>query len=51
VSLLYCVLSIFPIIEVASWKLFTAKIVATLLAVELVGIALYAWGARRGRAA
>jgi glutamate:GABA antiporter len=50
VSLLYCGLSIFPIIEVASWQLFAAKIVATLLVVEVAGIALYAWGARRRRA-
>jgi len=51
VSLLYCGLSIFPIIEVPSWQLFTAKIVGTLLVVELAGVALYTWGARRRRPA
>ena len=51
VSLLYCTLSIFPIIEVASWRLFAAKIVVTLLAIQLAGIGLYALGARRRRSA
>jgi amino acid transporter len=47
VSLLYCVLSIFPIIDVASWQLFAVKIVATLVVIQAVGIGLYALGARR----
>jgi len=49
VSLLYCVLSILPIIEVASWQLFAAKIVITLLVIQVAGIGLYAWGRRGGR--
>jgi amino acid transporter len=40
-SLLYCILSIFPIIEVKDWHIFTLKIVLVLLAVQLLGIAIY----------
>ena len=47
VSLLYSVLSIFPIIEVASWQVFAAKIIVTLALAELVGIGLYLLGRRR----
>ena len=46
VSLLYSVLSIFPIIDVASWTVFAAKITAVLVAANLVGLAIY----RAGRA-
>jgi glutamate:GABA antiporter len=46
VTLLYCVLSIFPIIEVESWQVFALKIVAVLVAVELLGVALYVRAAR-----
>jgi glutamate:GABA antiporter len=41
VTLLYSVLSVFPIIDVPSWRLFAAKIVGVLLVTELVGVALY----------
>jgi hypothetical protein len=47
VSLLYSVLSIFPIIDVASWQVFAIKILATLALAELVGVGLYAIGRRR----
>lgn len=47
VSLLYSVLSIFPIIDVASWQVFATKIVVTLALAELVGIGLYLLGRRR----
>ena len=47
VTALYCALSIFPIIEVASWKVFAAKIVAVLLGVNLFGVATYTLGRRR----
>lgn len=49
VSLLYSVLSIFPIIDVSSWKVFAAKILIVLFATQLVGVALYAAGRRRRR--
>jgi amino acid transporter len=47
VSAVYSVLSVFPIIEVASWQLFSLKIVAVLVVTELLGLALYALGNRR----
>ena len=46
VSLLYSVLSIFPIIDVASWTVFAAKILAVLVVANLLGLAIYR--ARRG---
>ncbi len=51
VSLLYSVLSVFPIIEVASWTVFALKIIAVLVGANVVGIAIYLVGQRRGRAA
>jgi len=47
VSVLYSVLSVFPIIDVASWKVFAAKIIAVLVAVNLVGLWIYWMGIRR----
>jgi glutamate:GABA antiporter len=47
VSLLYCVLSVFPIIDVASWQIFAAKIIAVLVGLNAVGIGLYVIGRRR----
>jgi len=44
VSLLYSVLSVFPIIDVASWQTFAAKIITMLVAVNLVGGGLYVMG-------
>lgn len=41
VSVLYSVLSVFPIIEVASWHVFAAKIVSVLVGVNLLGFAIY----------
>jgi glutamate:GABA antiporter len=41
VSLLYSVLSIFPIIDVASWTLFAAKILTVLIGVNAVGVVVY----------
>ena len=40
VTLLYCVLSIFPIIDVDSWQVFALKIVIALGVVEARGVAL-----------
>ncbi len=41
VTALYCVLSIFPIVEVASWFSFSAKISGVILGANGVGVALY----------
>jgi amino acid transporter len=47
VTVLYSVLSVFPIIEVASWTSFSVKIVAALLVIELIGLGLYFAGRSR----
>jgi glutamate:GABA antiporter len=47
VTVLYSVLSIFPIIDVPNWHLFTAKIVVALVLVQGIGLALYVAGRRR----
>jgi amino acid transporter len=49
VSLLYTILSLFPIIDVASWQIFAAKIVSVLVVANLIGVAIYAAGARRAK--
>jgi amino acid transporter len=48
VTLLYCVLSIFPIIDVASWTTFAVKIIAVLVGANLIGWVIYR---TRGRSA
>lgn len=50
VTLLYVVLSIFPIIDVASWWSFAMKISGVVIGLNLAGAALF-WSARRRRAA
>jgi hypothetical protein len=47
VTLLYAVLSVFPIIEVESWWWFAAKIIGVLVAANLLGVAIYVAGQRR----
>jgi len=47
-TLLYIVLSVFPVINVASRPTFTVKVGGTVLAVNAVG-ALYFWFAQRSR--
>jgi amino acid transporter len=49
VTLLYVVLSIFPIIDVASWMTFAMKISGVVVGLNLVGAALF-YAARRRRA-
>jgi hypothetical protein len=49
VTAVYSVLSVFLIIEVASWKTFLLKIVAALLVIELIGVGLYFAGRSRAR--
>jgi amino acid transporter len=51
VTALYCVLSIFPIIDVESASTFTIKIVVALVIAELVGIGLYIRGRSKARRA
>jgi amino acid transporter len=54
VSVLYSVLSIFPIIDVADWRVFAAKIVAVLVGANAVGLTIYGLArrtARRGQGA
>ncbi|HEY9225301.1 MAG TPA: APC family permease [Gemmatimonadaceae bacterium] len=46
-SVLYSVLSIFPIIDVADWRIFSAKIVTVLVATNLAGVAIFVLGRRR----
>ena len=46
VSLLYAVFTIFPIVEVQSWQLFAAKILAVVVGANLLGIAIYAAAGR-----
>jgi amino acid transporter len=48
VTLLYVVLSIFPIIDVASWWSFAMKISSVVIGLNLVGAALF-WNASRRR--
>ena len=47
VTLLYSTLSVFPIIDVASWQIFAAKIIVVIVGANLLGVAIY--GARQGR--
>ncbi len=46
VSLLFSVLSVFPIIDVASWQAFAAKIIVVLVAANVVGVGIYFAGRR-----
>jgi heme A synthase len=41
------VLSIFPIVDVASWLEFSLKIVAVLVGANVIGLALYAAAGRK----
>lgn len=46
-TLLYTVLSVFPIIDVPSWTAFAAKIITVIVGANLVGAALYRLSRRR----
>ena len=50
VSLLYSVLSVFPIIDVASWQIFAVKIISVLVIANVIGVAIYRAGLRRAAA-
>jgi len=49
VTLLYSILSVFPIIEVASWRTFALKIITVIVVANLIGIGIYL-GGRRAKA-
>jgi len=49
-AILYSVLSIFPIIDVPDWRVFTAKVVAVLVVANLIGLLIFVSGRRRARA-
>jgi len=46
-SVLYSVLSIFPIIDVPDWRTFSAKVVAVMVGANLAGVAIFVLGRRR----
>jgi amino acid transporter len=46
-TLLYVVLSIFPIIDVPSWRAFAVKISGVVIGLNLLGLLVYAAGGRR----
>ena len=47
VTVLYIVMAVFPIIDVPSWQLFTAKIVTVVVGANLLGAAIFLGAARR----
>jgi amino acid transporter len=49
-SILYSVLSIFPIIDVPDWRMFTAKVVAVLIGANLLGLGIF-FSSRKRRVA
>jgi hypothetical protein len=49
VTLLYSILSVFPIIDVESWQVFSFKIVSVLALTQVIGIAIYLAGRRSVR--
>jgi len=50
-SLLYSTLSVFPIIDVASWQIFAAKIIAVIVGANLLGVGIYSARQRKTRPA
>jgi len=50
VSLLYSIVSVFPIIDVPSWRTFAAKIIVVIVAANLVGVLIYGSSRRSRRA-
>jgi amino acid transporter len=50
VTILYSVLSIFPIIDVPSWQMFALKVGGVVVGTNLLGAGLYMVATRRGRA-
>src|SRR5437016_3506088 len=50
VSLLYSILSVFPIIDVPSWRTFAAKVLVVIIGANLIGVAIYILSLRSRRA-
>jgi amino acid transporter len=50
-AILYSALSIFPIIDVADWRVFAAKVVTVLVATNLIGLTIFVGNAWRTRQA
>jgi hypothetical protein len=46
-TILYVILSIFPIIDVPSWRTFALKISSVVIGLNLLGFLVYALGGRR----
>lgn len=49
VTLLYSTLSVFPIIDVASWQIFAAKIIVVIVGTNLLGVFIYTLGRSSSR--
>jgi amino acid transporter len=49
VTILYSVLSIFPIIDVPSWQMFAVKVGGVVVGSNVLGVAIYGLAGRRGR--
>jgi hypothetical protein len=47
VTVLYSVLSIFPIIDVPSWQIFAVKVGGVVVGANLLGVAIYVVARRR----
>jgi len=47
VTLLYAVLSVFPIIDVDSWTIFAVKIISVLVVANLIGVGIYFFARRK----
>jgi hypothetical protein len=43
-ALFYSILSVFPIIEVPSWRMFALKIITVILVANLIGVVIYFGG-------
>ena len=48
VTILYSVLSIFPIIDVPSWQMFALKVGGVVVGANVLGAGIYAVATRRG---
>jgi hypothetical protein len=48
---LYSTLSVFPIIDVASWQIFAAKIIVVIVGANLLGVVIYTARQRKTRQA
>ena len=49
VTLLYSILSVFPIIDVPSWTVFAVKIISVLVVANLIGVGIYLAAGRKSK--